>query len=109
MKWCRSVDKLEIKRLVNQHVAEPEQGAGQNGIDENLADVADGGAGIMPGAAEHQVHQYAGNHAGEGHKGACEHERHGTVSHGGGEADRAAEQEEDKRESVAHEQGLEYR
>lgn len=113
MKWCRrccrALTKSEIKRLVNQHVAEPEQGSGQNGIDEQLADVADGGACTLPGAAEYQVHQDAGNHAGKSYKGTCEHERHGAVSHSGGQANRATAQEQDKREPVAHSQGLENR
>lgn len=109
MKWFRGADKREIKGLVNQHAAEPEQGSGQNGVNEHLADIADGIAGILPGAAEHQVHQDAGNHAGKGHQRANNHECHGAVSHGGGESNLTAEEEEDKREAMAHEQGLENR
>jgi hypothetical protein len=44
MKWFRWADKREIKGLVNKHAAEPEQDSGQNGVDEHLAEVADGGA-----------------------------------------------------------------
>lgn len=101
--------KSEIKGLVNQHVAEPEQGSCQNGVDEHLADVADGGSGTLPGAAEYQVHQDAGYHAGKGYQRADDHESHGIVSHGGSQADATAEEEEDKREAVAHSQGLENR
>lgn len=109
MKWFRGAYEREIKGLAYQHAAEPEQGSGQNGVNEHLADVADGIAGILPGAAEYQVHQDTGNHAGKGYQRANDHESHGIVSHGGGEADGTVEEEENKGEAVAHEQGLENR